>query len=172
MKDDMRTLRTRIHADFVLAVLLTVLVPIILLLRSVLNGALRHQIKPLLAYWRASSLLMVTVYLLIAHRPYAMVSGVTARIAIAWSLMRFPYHNDAVSRWWVWLTVGYCLAGAAVNMRQINDAVVQQAYAEATQVYAQLLHRNQDVHMLGRVGDIGLMSWVIGALMLRIKQSS
>lgn len=166
----MHTLRTRIHADFVLAVLLTVLVPIILLLRSLLNGALRHHIKPLLAYWRASSLLMVTVYLLIAQRPYAMISGVTARIAIAWSLMRFPYHNDALVRWWVWVTVGYCLAGAAVNMRQIDDAMVQQEYAAATQVYAQLFHRNQDVHMLGWVGDVGLISWVIGAVIVRLRR--
>lgn len=167
----MRSLRTRIHVDFVLAVVFTVIVPIILLLRSVLNRALRHQIKPLLAYWRASSLLMVTVYLLIAHRPYAMVSGITARIAIAWSLMSFPYYNDVISRWWVWVTVGYCLAGAAVNLRQINDIKIQHEYEAATQVYAQLFHHDHDKDMLGHVGDIGLMSWVIGALMLRIKQS-
>lgn len=167
----MSSLRTRIHVDFVLAVVFTVLVPIVLLVRSILNGALHYQIAPFLTYWRASSLLMVTVYSLIAQRPHAMVSGITARIAIAWSLLRFPYQNDALARWWVWLTVGYCLAGATVNIGQINDGAVRREYAAATQVYAQLFHRDHDVRLLGRVADIGLMSWVIGALILRIKQS-
>ena len=166
----MRSLRTRIHGDFVLAVVFTVIVPVVLLVRSILNGALHWQIRPLLTYWRASSLLMVTVYLLIAQRPHAMVSGVTARIAIALSLLRFPYQNDALARWWVWLTVGYCLAGATVNIGQINDAAVRREYAAATQVYAQLFHRNHDVRLLGRVGDIGLISWLVGALVLRMRQ--
>lgn len=166
----MRTLRTRIHADFVLAVLLTVIMPLGLLLRSLVDQSKRHQLMPLLAYWRASSLLMVTVYLLMAQRPYAMVSGVTARIAIAWSLLRFPHHNDVFARWWVLVTVGYCLAGAAINITQINDGEVRREYAAATQVYAQLFHHGHDVRLLGRVGDVGLISWVVGALVWRLRQ--
>lgn len=166
----MRSLRTRIHVDFVLAVVLTVIFPLGLLFRSLFAQSKRHQLMPLLAYWRASSLLMVTVYLLVAQRPYAMVSGITARIAIAWSLLRFPYQNDALTRWWVWLTVGYCLAGATVNIGQINDGAVRREYTAATQVYAQLFHRDHDVRLLGRVGDVGLISWVVGALVWRLRQ--
>ena len=165
----MRTLRTRIHADFVLAVLLTVIIPLGLLLRSLFDQSKRHQLMPLLAYWRASSVLMVTVYLLMAQRPYAMVSGITARIAIAWSLLRFPCHNDAFARWWVCLTVGYCLVGAAVNLRQVSDVTVQHEYAAATQVYAQLFHRDHEMRILGRIGDIGLISWLIGAVVIRLR---
>ncbi len=165
----MRTLRTRIHADFVLAVLLTVIIPLGLLLRSLFDQSKRHQLMPLLAYWRASSLLMVTVYLLMAQRPYAMLSGITARIAIAWSLLRFPFQHDTLARWWVWLTVGYCLAGATVNLRQVRDGTVQQEYAAATQVYAQLFHPDHDVRILGYIGDVGLVSWLMGAVVIRLR---
>jgi hypothetical protein len=163
-------LRATIHADFVAAVLLTVLVPLILLLRCMLNGALRHQLMPLLAYWRASALLMVTVYLLIARRPYAMVSGVSARIAIALSLARFPYGDDIVMRWWVWLTAGYCLAGAAINLGQIGDVRVRAEYEQATQIYAQLFHQGHDIGRLGLIGDVGLISWVVGALLVWLRK--
>ena len=166
----MNSLRSKIHADFVAAVVLTVIVPLILLGRSLLHGGLRHQLMPLLAYWRTSSLLMVTVYLLIARRPYAMVSGVTARVAIALSLLRFPYAHDAVTRWWVLLTVSYCLAGAAMNIGQIGDVRIRREYEQATQVYVQTLHQGYDVDRLGLVGDIGLVSWILGALLLCLRR--
>ncbi len=166
----MNSLRTRVHADFVLAVVLTVVIPLFLLMRSIVAPEKRTQLMPFLTYWRASSLLMVTVYLLIAHRPYAMMSGISARIAIAWALLRFPVRNDPFVCWWVWVTVGYCLAGAAINSTQISDEVVFREYAEATKVYTQLFHRDHDVHLLGRVGDIGLISWAVGALVVHIRQ--
>lgn len=163
-------LRANIHTDFVVAVVLTVIMPLILLGRSVLNGALRHQLLPLLAYWRASALLMVTVYLLIGRRPYAMVSGVTARIAIALSLLRIPYRQDTVMRWWVWLTAGYCLAGAAINIGQISDARVRAEYEQATELYAQVFHQGQDSRRLGLIGDVGLVSWLVGAVLLQLRR--
>lgn len=163
-------LRATIRADFVAAVFLTVLVPLVLLVRSILNGSLRHQIMPLFAYWRAAALLMVTVYLLIVRRPYAMVSGVSARIAIALSLVRFPYGDDVVTRWWVWVTVSYCLAGAAINLSQISDVRVRAEYEQATQIYAQLFHQGHNIGRLGVIGDIGLVSWLVGALLLRMRQ--
>lgn len=166
----MQSIRTRIHGDFVAAVVLTVVVPLLLLLRSLRYRTLRHQLMPLLAYWRASALLMVTVYLLIARRPYAMVSGVTARLAIAMSLVRFPYGADNLTRIWVWLTMGYCVAGAAVNISHIGDARIRAEYEQATQVYAQLFHQGHDVEQLGVIGDIGLGSWLIGAVFMRLRQ--
>ncbi|MBM4413729.1 MAG: DUF3177 family protein [Chloroflexi bacterium] len=160
----MQSIRSRIHADFVLAVILTVIIPFGLLLRSLKVPAKYYQRIPFLAYWRASSLLMVTVYLLIAQRSYAMVSGITARIAIASALLRFPYQDDGFVRWWVWMTVGYCLSGAAINSTQICNVAVRREYESATQVYAHLFHHGHDVRMLGRVGDVGVISWVVGAI--------
>lgn len=168
----MNTIRTKIHADFVAAVVFTVIVPLMLLVRSVLTKSLRHQILPLLAYWRASALLMVTVYLLIARRPYALVSGVTARIAIAVSLLRFPSQHDALTRWWVRITAGYCLAGAAINLSHIGDTRIRDEYAQATQLYAQVFHQGHDMGRLGLIGDLGLISWLVGALIVWLRQRS
>jgi len=54
-----------------------------LLLASVRRPAVRGC---LLAYWRASSLLMVTVYLMVDGRPEAFVAGNTALVAIPLAL--------------------------------------------------------------------------------------
>jgi len=68
-----------IRLDFVLATVLLVVAPLGLLLASVRRPAVRGH---LLAYWRASSLLMVTVYLMIDGRPEAFVAGNAALVVI------------------------------------------------------------------------------------------
>jgi len=68
-----------IRRDFVIAAALLVIVPLGLLLASVRRPPVRGR---LLAYWRASSLLMVTVYLMVDGRPVAFVAGNTALIVI------------------------------------------------------------------------------------------
>nr|WP_272505361.1 DUF3177 family protein [Salinibacter ruber] len=72
-----------IRLDFVLATALLVAAPLGLLLASVRRPAVRGR---LLAYWRASSLLMVTVYLMVDGRPGAFVAGNTALVAIPLAL--------------------------------------------------------------------------------------
>ena len=53
--------------------------PLALLVASVRRPAVRER---LLAYWRASSLLMVTVYLMVDGRPEAFVAGNAALVVI------------------------------------------------------------------------------------------
>ncbi|MCS4138315.1 hypothetical protein GGQ13_001749 [Salinibacter ruber] len=72
-----------IRLDFVLATALLVAAPLGLLLASVRRPAVRGR---LLVYWRASSLLMVTVYLMVDGRPGAFVAGNTALVAIPLAL--------------------------------------------------------------------------------------
>ncbi len=72
-----------IHLDFVFATALLVVAPLGLLLASVRRPLVRGR---LLAYWRASSLLMVTVYLMIDGSPGAFVAGNTALVAIPLAL--------------------------------------------------------------------------------------
>jgi hypothetical protein len=73
-------------------------------------------------------------------------------------------------RWWVWLTAGYCLAGAAINLGQIGDVRVRAEYEQATQIYAQLFHQGHDIGRLGVIGDVGLISWVVGALLVWLRK--
>jgi hypothetical protein len=78
-----------IRLDFVLATALLVVAPLGLLAASVRRPAVRGH---LLAYWRASSLLMVTVYLMIDGRPVAFVAGNVALLLIPLAL----YHGDVL----------------------------------------------------------------------------
>ncbi len=72
-----------IRLDFVLATLLLVVAPLGLLAASARRPAVRGH---LLAYWRASSLLMITVYLMVDGRPAAFVAGNAALICIPLAL--------------------------------------------------------------------------------------
>ena len=78
-----------IRLDFVLATLLLVVAPLGLLAASARRPAVRGH---LLVYWRASSLLMITVYLMIGGRPVAFVAGNAALICIPLALR----YGDAV----------------------------------------------------------------------------
>ena len=72
-----------IRLDFVLATLLLVVAPLGLLAASARRPAVRGH---LLVYWRASSLLMITVYLMIGGRPVAFVAGNAALVCIPLAL--------------------------------------------------------------------------------------
>jgi hypothetical protein len=78
-----------IRLDFVLATALLVVAPLLLLAASLRQSAVRGH---LLAYWRASSLLMITVYLMIDGRPEAFVAGNAALVLIPLAL----YAGDAL----------------------------------------------------------------------------
>lgn len=81
---------TLIRLDFVLAVALLVVAPLGLLVAAWGRPAVRGR---LLAYWRASSLLMITVYLMIGGRPVAFIAGNAALLLIPLAL----YHGDLLS---------------------------------------------------------------------------
>lgn len=74
-----------IRLDFVFATALLVVAPLLLLAASLRRPAVRRR---LLAYWRASSLLMITVYLMIDGRPVAFVAGNAALVLIPLALHR------------------------------------------------------------------------------------
>ena len=64
--------RTLIHADFAVAVILLVLIPLVLLGASVRTPSVRRR---MLVYWRASALLGITVYLWIGQVQLGFVTG-------------------------------------------------------------------------------------------------
>ena len=74
-----------VKADLLLGVFLTVLCPLVLLFFSTSHLALRRR---LLAYWRVSALLLITVYLFIAQLPVAFITGTLARAAVLVVLWR------------------------------------------------------------------------------------
>lgn len=94
-----------IRLDFVFAVALLVVAPLVLLVAAWRRSAVRGH---LLAYWRASSLLMITVYLMIDGRAVAFVAGNAALLLIPLALYygdalfaaeRHPLGKNLVARW-------------------------------------------------------------------------
>jgi len=70
--------------DYRLAVVFAVVIPVILLLGVCAKAEAIQRL--LTIYWRVSSLLAITIYLLIAALPVGFISGLMARILIPISL--------------------------------------------------------------------------------------
>lgn len=170
-------LRVLVRVDFVAAVALTVLAPLALLARAALAGR-TDEVRLLLRYWRASSLLMVTVYLLAGERRVAFPAGVVARLLIAQTLLRGEPGARALLKRWRRVTSWYCLMGAAFTAPMLQGTVADElppvcrAYIEPTQEFAALLHPGVQREHLGRAGSVGLtlfstgvvITWLVGAL--------
>jgi len=77
--------RPLVWMDYRLAVLFTVVIPLILLLWAFIQKAQTMQ-RLLVIYWRVSSLLMITVYLMIPGWAFGYLSGLLARVLIPVSL--------------------------------------------------------------------------------------
>lgn len=176
-------MRVAVRVDFVAAVALTVVAPLLLLAVAIRAGK-RGELQALLRYWRVSSLLMVTVYLLIGERRAAFPAGVAARLLIAHNLLSGS--DDLEGNWaarWRRVTGWYCLVGTLLTAPMLRGAVAEElpplcrAYIEPTQEFAALLHPGTSREQLGRIGDIGLALFLVGALIeaavtRRLDQSS
>lgn len=169
-------LRALARADFVAAVALTVVAPLVLLVRA-LCMARREELWALLRYWRASSLLMVTVYLLIGERRAAFPAGLAARLLIARTLLGDRAATGSAGWYdrWQRLTAGYCLAGAALTAPMLRGLVADElpplcrAYVEPTQEFGALLHPGVPRETLGRAGLVGLGLFLIGAAVAQVR---
>ncbi|MEM8529618.1 MAG: DUF3177 family protein [Chloroflexota bacterium] len=163
--------RILVRIDFVLAVVLTVLAPLVFLFRAVFWG-IPEQWRLLIDYWRSSSLLMVTVYLLIGERRVAFVCGMVARFLIAWTVLRSPPTSDLLFERWRWLVSRYCLIGAMLNVPLLRCMVQRcrppwcEVYIEPTKEFGTLLHPSVPHTKLGRVGDVGLIGFLLGTLLV------
>ena len=151
-------LRQLVRADFVMAVLITVLYPLYFLGRAVLVAKHRHTLWGLLAYWRAAGLLMVSVYLVAGGRTDRMIVGALARLAILRALYELP-PDDALWRRWRWVGMVYCLGGVTAQLATITDVAVHAEYAAATRVFTDVVHPQRVARELADWGQAGLLSW-------------
>jgi len=170
--------RPLIWIDYRLAVLFTVLMPLILLLWAFIQKAETLQ-RLLVIYWRVSSLLMITVYLMIPGWPFGYLSGLLARVLIPISLWFWADINDDiidqpqrplkfVFTAWRWAITVYCSLGVLANLPffgcAFSEGFRQQPYCqvwlEAPQLYKEWFHPNSTPGFLGVLGLIGLVVYV------------
>lgn len=121
-----------IRLDFVLAVVLLVASPLGLLVAAVRRPMLRQH---LLAYWRASSLLMITVYLMIDGRPVAFVAGNAALVLIPIALWygdvlfaarQYRLDGDPIAEWfrrWRVAAALFCGASLVLTLPTLHCAM-------------------------------------------------
>jgi len=114
--------RPFVWMDYRLAVLFTVVIPLILLIWAFVQKAEGMQ-RLLAIYWRVSSLLAITIYLMIAQYPVSFISGFMGRILIPISLWFWVDLNDEIEYQssgplkltftsWRWATTVYCILGS------------------------------------------------------------
>jgi len=172
--------RPLVWIDYRLAVLFTVLMPLILLLWAFIQKAQTLQ-KLLVIYWRVSSLLMIAVYLMIPEWAWGFgyLAGFFARVLIPISLWFWVDINDDIVDQpqrpfkfaftaWRWAVTVYCTLGALVNLpffacafsEEFQQHPYCQVWLEAPQLYKVWFHPNSTPGFLGVLGMIGLAVYV------------
>lgn len=161
-----------VFTDFILAVLLTVLVPLLFL---VFYRNYRTTFFRLLAYWRVSSLLMIAVYLLMAEQPAGLLLGVVARILIPLvigfgdGILGDRHGRISTGQLfvvWKQVTRIYCLLGVIITLPVVPCFVrgeiskYCQMWYDAPKVYGNLLHQDQNWDQLADYAQGAL--WVYG----------
>ncbi|MEO0491369.1 MAG: DUF3177 family protein, partial [Cyanobacteria bacterium J06659_2] len=92
---DASVLLPLVWADYRLAVLFTVLIPLGLLLWAFVRRAEAIQ-HLLLIYWKVASLLAITVYLMIGGFAFSFVAAIMARVLIPISLWFWADLNEEI----------------------------------------------------------------------------
>jgi hypothetical protein len=170
--------RPFVWMDYRLAVLFTVIIPIILLLWAFVQKAEAIQ-SLLMIYWRVASLLAISVYLAIGGFGVSFISGPMARILIAISLWFWVDLNDEIEYQsngplkllftsWRWATTVYCILGAIAFIPFLVCAFSESAIAtpycrvwlEAPLLFKEVFHPNTKPGFLGFIGIIGLIIYV------------
>ncbi|HEY9738666.1 MAG TPA: DUF3177 family protein [Trichocoleus sp.] len=176
---DPSLLRSLVWTDYRLAVLFLVSLPLVLLLWAALkkNGAIQHLLT---IYWKVSSLLMITVYLMIGGFSISFVSAVMARVLIPISLWFWVDLNEEIREQpdsalkltfnsWRWAVALYGILGSAISLAYLPCAFSRarlatadcQTWLEAPLLYKQYLHADYTNGFLGFFGIVGLIIYML-----------
>ena len=123
--NDVAFLRPLVWMDYRLAIVFTVIAPLILLIWSTTQKKEAMQ-KLLIIYWRVASLLMITVYLMIPGWKISFLTGIAGRILIPLTLWFWVDLNEEIRDLpkstlklvftsWRWAVTIYSLLGVAAN---------------------------------------------------------
>ncbi|MEH2247441.1 DUF3177 family protein [Nostoc sp.] len=171
--------RPFVWIDYRLALLFLVIIPLILLIWAFVQKA--ESIQRLLSiYWRVSSLVAITIYLMIAQYPVSFISGLMAQILIPISLWFWVDINDEIEYQtsgalkfiftsWRWATTVYCILGTLAFIPFLGCAfsanVLKTSYCrvwfEAPLLFKEYFHANSKAEFLGFLGIGSLVIYVL-----------
>ena len=169
-------LQSLVWMDYRLAVIFTILFPLLLLVWGlIVRGEVIQQL--LVIYWKVSSLLAITVYLMIAGFPFSFLTAVMARVMMPISLWFWADLNEELREQpfsglklvftsWRWALTFYCGLGLLFQLPFLRCSFSRAAFAtESCQVWleAPKLFR-QSFHTGFTPGFLGF--WAILALVI------
>lgn len=172
-------LRSLVWTDYRLAVLFTVILPLILLIWALVRRAEAMQ-RLLIIYWRVASLLVITIYLMIGNLPVAFMTSFLARILIPLGLWFWADLNEEIHEQpqtplkltftsWRWAISIYSVLGAIATVPFLQCAISKptfatpfcQAWLEAPLVLKDTLHAKYKPEFLGFLGITALVIYVL-----------
>ncbi len=175
---DPSLLRSLVWLDYRLAVLFTVLLPLVVLIWAFVqkNEPIQHLTT---IYWKVASLLMITVYLMIGGFSLSFISALMARVLIPTGLWFWVDLNEEIREQpgsplkfafsaWRWAVTIYNILGAALLIPFLpcafsNDrfaAADCQVWLEPPLLYKSYLHADYTNGFLGFFGILGLVIYV------------
>jgi hypothetical protein len=172
-------IQSLIWTDYRLAILFTVIVPLILLIWAFAQKV--EAIQRLLAiYWRVASLLAITVYLMIGSHPISFVAGFCARLLIPLGLWFWVDLNEEIADQfqtplklaftsWRWAVSIYSGLGAIASLPFLQCGFSKQAFnSEFCQAwlyppfgFRELFHPTTKPEFLGFLGIVALIIYTL-----------
>ncbi len=171
--------RPYVWMDYRLALLFSLIIPLILLIWAFVQKADSIQ-RLLMIYWRVASLLAITVYLMIGGLAVSFISGLMARILIPISLWFWVDINDEIEYQpksplkltftsWRWAMTIYSLLGVIGFAPFLSCAFSENAlksnycrvWLEAPLMFKDYFHYNSKPAFLGFLGIIVLVIYVV-----------
>lgn len=175
-------LRRLIWTDYRLAVLLTVVLPLILLIWVLVKRADALS-RLLIIYWRVASLLAISVYLMIPGWWVGYLSGFFARVLIPISLWFWADLNEEIQdrppsplklsfTAWRWAITAHSSLGAILTLpffgcafsASFRETPYCQIWLEAPWLYKQWFHPNTPPGVLGFFGAMGLTVYLLSLI--------
>ena len=172
-------LRSLVWTDYRLAVLFTVLIPLILLIWAFVQKA-DSMVRLLIIYWRVASLWAITVYILIAGWPIGFLSSFCARLLIPIALWFWVDVNEDIDDQpqrplklaltsWRWAITIYSALSAIATLPFLPCAFSQgqsrtplcQVWLEPPLLFKQYFHAGSRPEFLGFLGMTGLLIYVL-----------
>jgi len=176
---DISLLQPLVWTDYRLAVLFTVVCPLALLVWATVQRASILQ-QLLLIYWKVSSLLAITVYLMIGGFSIGFVTALMARVLIPLSLWYWADLNEEIREQpqsllklcftaWRWAVSLYSGLGALLLVpflrctfsRTALSAADCQVWLDPPKLFRAYFHGNYTPGFLGFWGIVGLVLYLL-----------
>ncbi|EKV01947.1 Protein of unknown function (DUF3177) [Leptolyngbya sp. PCC 7375] len=172
-------LQSLVWMDYRLAVIFTVLFPLLLLVWGLIGrGEVIQQL--LVIYWKVSSLLAITVYLMIAGLPFSFLTAVMARVMMPVSLWFWADLNEELREQpfsglklaftsWRWALTFYCGLGLLFQLPFLRCSFSRAAFAadscqvwlEAPKLFRQSFHTGFTPGFLGFWAILALVIYLL-----------